>query len=210
MSAANTSRWLRPVWEWLFGPISSHRWSIVHECIRKTGHFTGYGLVSVCFFHGFRNTLRAVDGLRALWVRSSVFAIGCTILIASADELHQAFLPGRGRLALGRGAGHLRSHHRAAYRSLSHAAPLAKARGLILRLFREVAAPARAGLLWSLESKRMKLIRRALLLSTAALIALGAVAQQSTPATSASQSLPDSPDTPGARKSAAHRPHRGF
>jgi VanZ family protein len=29
-------------------------------------------------------------------VRSSVFAIGCTILIASADELHQAFLPNRG------------------------------------------------------------------------------------------------------------------
>jgi VanZ family protein len=96
MSAANTSKWLRPVWEWLFGPISSHRWSIVHECIRKTGHFTGYGLVSVCFFHGFRTTLRAIDGLRALWVRSSVFAIGCTILIASADELHQAFLPNRG------------------------------------------------------------------------------------------------------------------
>ncbi|HET8636455.1 MAG TPA: hypothetical protein VFL96_06360, partial [Acidobacteriaceae bacterium] len=57
MSAANTSKWLRPMWEWLFGPISSHRWSIVHECIRKTGHFTGYGLVSVCFFHGFRTTL---------------------------------------------------------------------------------------------------------------------------------------------------------
>ena len=96
MSASNTSRWLRPVWEWLFGPISLHRWSIVHECIRKTVHFTGYGLVSVCFFHGFRTTLRAIDGLRALWVRSSVFAIGCTILIASADELHQAFLPNRG------------------------------------------------------------------------------------------------------------------
>lgn len=96
MSAANTSRWLLPVWDRLFGPISPHRWSIVHECIRKAGHFTGYGLVSVCFFHGFRKTLRAVDGIRALWVRSAIFAVGCTIVIASADELHQAFLPGRG------------------------------------------------------------------------------------------------------------------
>ena len=96
MSSANTSRWLLPVWERLFGPISPRHWSIVHESIRKTGHFTGYGLVSLCFFHGFRTTLRAVGGLRALWVRSSVFAIGCTILIASADELHQAFLPNRG------------------------------------------------------------------------------------------------------------------
>ncbi len=96
MSSSNTSRWLRPVWEWLFGPISLHRWNIVHECIRKSGHFIGYGLVSVCFFHGFRNTLRIHSTLRALWMRSSVLAIGCTILIASADEFHQAFLPGRG------------------------------------------------------------------------------------------------------------------
>jgi VanZ family protein len=96
MSSANTSRWLLPVWERLFGPISPPQWSIVNQSIRKTGHFTGYGLVSLCFFHGFRNTLRAVDGLRALWVRSAMFALGCTILIAAADELHQAFLPNRG------------------------------------------------------------------------------------------------------------------
>jgi VanZ family protein len=96
MSANNTSRWLLPVWERLFGPISPHRWSIVHECIRKTGHFTGYGLVSFCFFHGFRTTLRASEGLHALWFRSALFALVCTIFIASADELHQAFLTNRG------------------------------------------------------------------------------------------------------------------
>jgi peptidyl-prolyl cis-trans isomerase A (cyclophilin A) len=41
----------------------------------------------------------------------------------------------------------------------------------------------------------MKLIRRSLLLSTAALIAFGAFAQQSARTNSASQSLPDSPDS---------------
>lgn len=96
MSASNTSRWLLPVWEWLFGLITPHHWSFVHESIRKSGHFIGYGLVSLCFFYGFRTTLRAVGGLRALWMRSAAFALGCTILVASADELHQAFLPGRG------------------------------------------------------------------------------------------------------------------
>jgi len=96
MSANNTSQWLLPVWERLFGPISPQRWSVVHHYIRKSGHFTGYGLVSLCFFHGFRTTLNAVRGLRSLWMRSAVFAIGCTILVASADEFHQAFLPGRG------------------------------------------------------------------------------------------------------------------
>lgn len=96
MSANNTSRWLLPVWERLFGPISPQHWSVVHHYIRKTGHFTGYGLVSVCFFHGFRTTLNSAHSLRALWFRSAAFALGCTFLVASADELHQAFLPGRG------------------------------------------------------------------------------------------------------------------
>lgn len=96
MSANNTSRWLLPLWEHLFGPISPKHWSEIHHYIRKTGHFTGYGLVSLCFFHGFRSTLHAFQGLRALWLRSAIFALGCTVLIASADEFHQTFLPGRG------------------------------------------------------------------------------------------------------------------
>ena len=96
MSANNTSRWLLPIWEHLFGPITPKHWSVVHHYIRKTGHFTGYGLVSLCFFHGFRTTLSAARGLRALWHRSAAFALGCTFLVASADEIHQAFLPGRG------------------------------------------------------------------------------------------------------------------
>lgn len=96
MSANNTSRWLLPLWERLFGPITQQHWSVVHHLIRKTGHFTGYGLVSLCFFHGFRTTLRTAHSLRGLWMRSSAFALGCTVLVASADELHQAFLPRRG------------------------------------------------------------------------------------------------------------------
>ena len=95
-SAENTSGWLRPLYEKLFGAISDPGWELLHHYIRKTGHFTGYGLVSLCFFHGFRTTLRAAHGLRRLWMRSSIFAIGCTVLLASADELHQAVLPMRG------------------------------------------------------------------------------------------------------------------
>lgn len=101
MSADNTSRWLLPVWVRLFGPITPERWAVVHHYIRKTGHFTGYGLVSFSFFHGWRKTLQLTAGsLRALWVRSAVLAVGCTIMVASADEFHQTFLPGRtGRVA---------------------------------------------------------------------------------------------------------------
>lgn len=96
MSASNTSRWLLPIWVHLFGPITPRHWAVVHHYIRKTGHFTGYGLVSLCFFHGWRKTLQLADRtVRALWVRSAVFAVGCTILVASADEFHQTFLPSR-------------------------------------------------------------------------------------------------------------------
>lgn len=101
MSSANTSRWLLPIWIRLFGPISHARWEIVHYYIRKTGHFLGYGLVSLCFFHGWRRTLSPVGRrIHSLWFRSAVFAVVCTILVASADEYHQTFLPGRtGRVA---------------------------------------------------------------------------------------------------------------
>jgi VanZ family protein len=95
MSASNTSRWLLPIWVHLFGPISSAKWEVIHHYIRKTGHFTGYGLVSLAFFHGWRTSLKAVCGACARWVRASFLAIGCTILVASADEYHQTFLPGR-------------------------------------------------------------------------------------------------------------------
>jgi VanZ family protein len=95
MSADNTSRWLLPLWVRLFGPITPQHWAVVHHYLRKTGHFTGYGVVSLCFFHGWRTTLRVADGARALWIRSAILAVGCTIMVAAADEFHQTFLPGR-------------------------------------------------------------------------------------------------------------------
>jgi VanZ family protein len=96
MGANNTSRWLLPIWVHLFGPISAAKWNIVHHYIRKTGHFTGYGLASLAFFHGWRTTLSlAGRTLQSLWRRSALLAIACTLLLASADEFHQSFLAGR-------------------------------------------------------------------------------------------------------------------
>ena len=96
MSADSTSRWLLPVWVHFFGPISAASWGVIHHFIRKMGHFTGYGVVSLCFFHGWRTTLAAAIGeLRLLWRRASLLAISSTLLVASPDEFHQRFLPGR-------------------------------------------------------------------------------------------------------------------
>jgi VanZ family protein len=100
MSAENTSRWLLPLWIKLFGPITPERWAIVHHYIRKTGHFVGYGLVSLTFFNAWRVTLesRWPSWPPAAWVRfrlSAALGLLCTLLLASWDEWHQSFIPGR-------------------------------------------------------------------------------------------------------------------
>ncbi len=96
MSADNTSHWLLPLWVRLFGPISDYRWQVIHHLIRKMGHLGGYGVVSLCFFHGWRTSLRvAAGGVRSLWRRAGLLAVASTLLVACADEYHQSFLPSR-------------------------------------------------------------------------------------------------------------------
>ena len=96
MSASNTSRWLYPIWVHLFGPVSHARWDVIHHYIRKTGHFAGYGSISLTFYYGWTSTLRqriAAWGMR--FRQSALLALLCTLLLASWDEWHQSFLPGR-------------------------------------------------------------------------------------------------------------------
>jgi VanZ family protein len=96
LSSDNTSHWLFPLWVRLFGPISPAYWNEVHHLIRKTGHFVGYGLVSLSFFYSWRQTLHRMAVQHwTLWRRASVLAVLCTLLIASLDEYHQSFIPSR-------------------------------------------------------------------------------------------------------------------
>jgi VanZ family protein len=96
MSAANTSRVLYPLWIKLFGPVSMAEWAQIHHYIRKTGHFVGYGCVSLAFFYSWRQTLYHMAVKHwTLWRRASVLAVLSTLIIASLDEFHQSFLPSR-------------------------------------------------------------------------------------------------------------------
>ena len=96
MSAKNTSVWLFPYWTRFFGPISSAHWDEVHHLIRKTGHFVGYGLVSVAFFYSWRQTLHRMAVKHwTLWRRASVLAVLSALVVAGLDEYHQSFLPSR-------------------------------------------------------------------------------------------------------------------
>jgi VanZ family protein len=96
-SSANTSSWLRPVWERLFGPIGTPVWEEFHHILRKSAHFTGYGTLCVLFLRGWLLTFARNAALRTtVWRwRSWIFAVVSTFLVASGDELHQSFLPSR-------------------------------------------------------------------------------------------------------------------
>ncbi|HUH64732.1 MAG TPA: VanZ family protein [Terracidiphilus sp.] len=85
-----TSGPLRQLWEWLFGAVSDHAWHILHALIRKSGHFTGFGLVGLTWFRAWRMTLAGASFLRV-----EILAMIGTALVASADEYHQSFLPNR-------------------------------------------------------------------------------------------------------------------
>src|SRR3954462_1172431 len=64
-SAQNTSSWLRPIFEHVFGRISDSGWELVHHYLRKTGHFVGYGTVGFTFLRAWLYT-RARRAIRSL------------------------------------------------------------------------------------------------------------------------------------------------
>ncbi len=96
-SAENTSGWLRPVFERIFGHVSDQFWGVLHYTARKSGHLTGYGTVGLTYLRAWLLTLARRPGLR-LWawrIWSSVLAVGSTFCVGGLDEWHQTFIPSR-------------------------------------------------------------------------------------------------------------------
>ena len=91
LGSNETSGPLRWLWQHFFGPVSNSRWGFVHFCIRKTGHFIGYGMLGLAWLRAWRISLPRVPLLTD--VALAVVGAGA---IASCDELHQRFLPNRG------------------------------------------------------------------------------------------------------------------
>lgn len=96
-SADNTSRFLRPLFEHLLGPIRNSVWDEAHHLLRKTGHFTGYGLLCLTFVRAWLYELGCLADLpQSTWHwRSVLLGVVCCFLVASGDEIHQTFVPGR-------------------------------------------------------------------------------------------------------------------
>ena len=96
-SAANTSSWLRPIAEAIFGHLSDPTWELAHHLLRKSGHFLGYGTLCVLFLRAWLLTLADSPRLteRSWRLSSWARAIASTAVVASCDEIHQSFLPSR-------------------------------------------------------------------------------------------------------------------
>jgi len=94
LGSDHTSGPLRWLWQHLFGPVPESAWEWIHHLIRKTGHFTGYGIVALTWLRAFWMSLPRLN-----FPQTAVLALLGTALTASADEFHQTFLPNRTGLA---------------------------------------------------------------------------------------------------------------
>ena len=93
LSAANTRAFLEHLWVW-FGLTPHPNLSSANHVMRKTGHFSGYGTLSLLFYRGRRLSGRILS-IRRPRLADAAFSLLCTLVVASADEYHQSFLPSR-------------------------------------------------------------------------------------------------------------------
>ena len=92
-SARHTASILERIIRFFYREISTWHFHILHVMVRKTAHFTVYGLLSLSAFYSWRATFPR----RSRWVFSwSVLALVLTLVAASLDEFHQSFVPSRG------------------------------------------------------------------------------------------------------------------
>jgi len=88
--AEHTSPPFRWLYQHIFGQVTDAAWDPIHFYIRKTGHFVGYGLLALAWLRAWWFTLP-----KSVFVTDALLALLGTAMTASADELHQTFLPGR-------------------------------------------------------------------------------------------------------------------
>lgn len=81
-----TSRFIRPLLEFLFPNTPEEILTVYHGYIRKLGHFTGYGILAFWAFRAFSSSRS--DFLRKNWFP---LALGLVALVAVIDETNQSF-----------------------------------------------------------------------------------------------------------------------
>ena len=94
--ADHTTQPLQRFFEWvLHRHFTQPQWWRLHLTIRKLGHFTGYGILSIAWFRAFWMTYRTARPFAQRRVSAHMLAMLGTLFIASCDETHQLFLSNR-------------------------------------------------------------------------------------------------------------------
>ena len=83
---SNTSRFIRPLLEWLFPLMPEETLQIYHGYIRKFAHFAEYA--ALAFFASRAFWSSSIEIFRKYWF---IFAFGLVVCIASIDEYNQSF-----------------------------------------------------------------------------------------------------------------------
>ena len=81
---------LRSLYQAIFGHVTNRQWEFIHHCIRKAGHFVGYGLIGLAWLRAWWMSLP-----HSRFLTDACLALLGTALVAGADEFHQSFLPNR-------------------------------------------------------------------------------------------------------------------
>jgi VanZ family protein len=89
-SMSNTSRFIRPLLEFLFPNAPEEILVVYHGYIRKFAHFAEY--FALAFFAARAFSGSSVKILRNYWF---LFALILIVLVATADETNQSFLASR-------------------------------------------------------------------------------------------------------------------
>jgi VanZ family protein len=96
-SIQHTAGYFEPWWFRHFSTLPYQRfWEFV-EALRKLGHVAGYGLACLAFWVTVYLWLRRRSALRGweLKNRAAGWALVLTMLLGTADEVHQRFVPQR-------------------------------------------------------------------------------------------------------------------
>lgn len=89
-SMSNTSRFVRPLLEFLFPNAPEEVLLVYHGYVRKAAHVAEYAILAFWASRAFSTS--AIISLRRFWF---IFAFLLVLLVAAADETNQSFLASR-------------------------------------------------------------------------------------------------------------------
>ncbi len=88
-SAENTGSILEAVVTFVVGGLKPETFEALHFLIRKSAHFTEYGILGLMWFRAWRG------GRKGHQWRWALAGIGIALATAITDEVHQSFVPSR-------------------------------------------------------------------------------------------------------------------